>query len=219
MISKTEPSMKIISTNVAEETIIKWRGKNVKTGIFKKPTAEPIFLGKEDVRGDAVSDRKDHGGIFKACYLFSANYYPYWNSLYPNLDWTYGMFGENLTVSNLDETQLVIGDVYKIGNARIKITQPREPCYKFGVKFGTQKVLKQFIQHGCPGTYVSVLEEGTVSVDDFMTLEDRPKNSLTTSEFFELFYAKEKNQELLKLVLDNDALPQKLKLHMAKYVS
>lgn len=210
--------MKIISTNIAEPTIIKWRGKNVTTGIFKKPTTQPIYLGKEDVKGDEVSDRKHHGGIFKACYLFSADHYDYWKNLYPNLDWTYGMLGENLTVSGLDETQIYIGDIYKIGEALVQITQPREPCYKFGVKFGTQKVLKQFIEHGFPGTYIRVLEEGFIEWGDDIKLVQRAEKSLTISQFHELLYAKQKNQEHLRLAIQNEAIPiskrEKLKSYL-----
>jgi MOSC domain-containing protein YiiM len=210
--------MKIISTNIADPTIIKWRGKNVTTGIFKKPTAQPIYLGKENVRGDEVSDRKHHGGIFKACYLFSADHYDYWKNLYPNLDWTFGMLGENLTVEGLDETRMYIGDIYKIGEAQVQITQPREPCYKFGVKFGTQSVLKQFIEHGFPGTYVSVLEEGFVEMGDDVKLVQRAEKSLTISQFHELLYAKQKNQEHLRLAIQNEAIPiskrEKLKSYL-----
>jgi len=158
--------MKVISTNIAQPTNFIWQGKEVRTGIYKKPTDVPIYLGKEDVRGDEVSDRRVHGGEYKACYLFSANHYPYWRELYPNLDWTFGMLGENITVENLNEKELFIGDIYKLGNAQVQITIPREPCFKFAHKFGTEAVLHQFIDHGYSGTYVRVLEEGEVKTGD-----------------------------------------------------
>ncbi|MGJ8592372.1 MAG: MOSC domain-containing protein [Aquaticitalea sp.] len=210
--------MRIISTNIAKPTTIIWNDKEVTTGIYKKPTNRPICLGKTDVKGDEVSERKHHGGIFKACYLFSSDHYDYWKKRYPELDWTFGMLGENLTVSGLDETQIYVGDIYKIGGAIIQITQPREPCYKFGVKFGTQKVLKQFIEHGCPGTYASVLKEGYVNVGDELELVKSAKNSLTTAQFFELLFAKAKNQEHLQLAIQNESIPlskrEKLKAYL-----
>lgn len=201
--------MQILSTNIGKPTTILWRGKQVQTGIYKTPTNKPIYLGKHDVKGDIVSDRKVHGGEFKACYLFSANLYSYWQNLYSDLNWEYGMLGENLTVSGLDETQIHIGDIYKVGEALVQITQPRQPCFKFGVKFGTQKVLKQFIEHGYPGTYVKVLEEGYVTKDDTFTLLEKAQNSLTVHQFFSLLYAKTKDQNLLKLAINNQALPQR----------
>jgi len=207
--------MQIISTNIAKPTTILWRGKNVTTGIYKTPTNQPIYLGKKQVKDDEVSDRKHHAGFYKACYLFSADNYPYWKSLYPDLDWNWGMFGENLTVSGLDETKICIGDIYKIGNALIQITQPREPCFKFGIKFGTQHVLKQFIAHGRPGTYVRVLEEGYVKTGDYLDLVEKANNSITTAQFFELLFAKQKNIQHLKLVLENEALPLKKRIKLS----
>lgn len=199
--------MKITSTNIAQAKSITWNNKQEKTGIFKEPTTEPIYLGKEDVKGDEVSNREVHGGEYKACYLFSLEQYPYWKNLYPNLDWKYGMFGENLTISGLDETNLIIGSIYEVGNALIEITQPREPCYKFGLKFGDQQVLKQFIEHGYPGTYVRVLKEGTVKKGDDLTLIKTPENRLTTFDFFKLLYSKNKDKDLLKLAVNNVAIP------------
>lgn len=199
--------MQILSTNIARPTTINWGGKQVHTGIYKMPTSQSIYLGKHDVKGDTVSDRKVHGGEYKACYLFSEEHYSYWQNLYPNLKWDYGMLGENLTVSGLDETQLHIGDIYKVGEASVQITQPREPCYKFGVKFGTQNVLKQFIDHGYPGTYVRVLKEGYVTKGDVFNLVEKSQYSITVHQFFNLLYAKSKDQNLINLAINNDALP------------
>jgi len=199
--------LKIISTNIAKPVTITWNEKQITTGIYKKPTNTSIYLGKEGVHGDEVSNKKVHGGEFKACYLFAAEEYQYWQNLYPNLDWTWGMFGENLTVSGLDETETHIGDIYKVGNALVQITQPREPCFKFGVKFGSQNVLKQFIENGYPGTYIRILEEGFVKNEDTFLLVKKAKNSLTVAQYFNLIFSKEKNSELIELAIKNDALP------------
>ncbi|WP_372758048.1 MOSC domain-containing protein [Mariniflexile sp.] len=210
--------MQVIATNLAKPTTIIFAGQEETTGIYKTPTNQPIYLGKDIVKDDEVSDRENHSGEFKACYLFSANQYPYWKNLYPNLNWNYGMFGENLTVSDLDETKIHIGDIYKLGSALVQITQPREPCYKFGVKFGTQKVLKQFVKHGFPGTYVRILEEGYVKTGDHFQLIEKAKNSLTTAQFFKLLFSENKNQKHLKLALNIDALPQYKRDKMLDYI-
>jgi len=210
--------MKITSTNIAKPTIIEFNGQKVTTGIYKTPTHHPIYLSKELVKGDEVSDRKYHGGEYKACYLFSENEYSYWKKHYPNLHWDWGMFGENITVNGLDETKLQIGDIYKMGSALVQITQPREPCYKLGVKFGNQQVLKQFIAHGRPGTYVRVLEEGFVQTNDTLTLVEPAKNSISTTDFYTLLFAKEKNHEHIKRILNNDSLPLKKREGLKKYL-
>ncbi|TYA62884.1 MOSC domain-containing protein, partial [Seonamhaeicola marinus] len=192
--------------------------KKITTGIYKKPTSTPIYLGKTDVKDDEVTDRKHHGGTFKACYLFSAEEYNYWKELYPNLDWNWGMFGENLTVEGLNEKTLVIGNIYKVGNALVQVTQPREPCFKFGVKFGTQDVLMQFINRGLPGTYIRVLQEGTVKVGDTFKLIETSKNNLTTAQFFNLLYQKNKDKKLVELAIKNTALPESKRNKLSKFI-
>jgi MOSC domain-containing protein YiiM len=199
--------MKVISTNIGKPTEVEWNGKIIETGIFKYPTSDPIFLQKEDVVNDTISDRKHHGGIYKACYLFSSDNYGFWKEKYPDLDWDWGMFGENLTITGLDESQIRIGNIYKIGNALVQVTQPREPCFKLGIRFKNQEVLKQFITHEKPGTYVKILEEGYVTTDDSVELIEESENPLTVKQFYQLLYMRKKDEELVKLAIENTALP------------
>ena len=199
--------MKVISTNIGRPTPIVWNGKQTTTGIFKSPVDEPLLLETESVAKDTIADRKVHGGVFKACYLFSADHYPYWKEKYPHLEWDWGMFGENLTIQGLDESQLRIGSIYRLGTALVQISQPREPCYKLGIRFGDQGILKQFIDHGRPGTYIRVLEPGTVSKGDSMELVTASESPLTIAQFYELLFAKEKDQHVLQQALHNEALP------------
>ena len=210
--------MQIVSTNIAKPTTILWNGKTQTTGMYKNPIKTGIYLEKEDVKGDEVTDRKHHGGVFKACYLFSEDHYDYWKNLYPNIDFNYGIFGENLTVKGLDETKISVGDIYKIGTALVQVTQPREPCFKLGIRFGTQTILKQFINHARPGTYVRVLEEGLIKPGDKMTLVQAAKNSLTTTQLFTLIFAKQKDQSQLALIRDNDALPLKKRQKLTAFI-
>ncbi|SFJ06375.1 MOSC domain-containing protein [Olleya namhaensis] len=210
--------MQITSTNIAKPTTIEWNGKKQTTGMYKNPIDTGINLEKEDVKGDEVSDRKHHGGIFKACYLFSEDHYDYWKNLYPNIDFNYGIFGENLTVKGLDETKIRVGDIYKIGTALVQVTQPREPCFKLGIRFGTQTILKQFIKHARPGTYVRVLEEGLVKPGDHMLLVQAATNSLTTAQLFTLLFSKQKDQSQLALIIDNDAIPLKKRQKLAAFI-
>ncbi|WP_255535193.1 MOSC domain-containing protein [Cellulophaga sp. E16_2] len=200
--------MKVISTNLGKSTTILWNGKEEQTGIYKYPTSEAIQLLNEDVANDTVIDRKHHGGVNKACYLYSADQYPYWKNLYPNLGWDWGMFGENLTIEGLDESELRIGDTYKLGTALVQITQPREPCYKLGIRFNDSKIIKQFVTHNYPGTYVKVLETGTVTTGDDMILISQSKNSLTINQYYQFLFAKTKDPEVIQLILSNDTLPE-----------
>lgn len=198
--------MEIISTNIAKPTKVSWRGRDITTGIYKKPVQEAIFLGKEDVRNDAVIDRKHHGGEFKACYLFGSDYYPDWKIKFPHLNWEWGMFGENLTIEGLDEATLHIGASYKLGNSTVQITEPRQPCYKLGIRFGTQLVIKEFINYGHPGTYVKILEEGEVKKGDHLTPIASDNNAITIKQYNELVNSKHKDPELIKLAIANEGI-------------
>ena len=200
--------MKVISTNLGKPITFEWNGKEEQTGIFKYPTQEKLFLTKNDVSKDTVIDRVHHGGTNKACYLFSSDYYAYWKQEYPQLSWDWGMFGENLTIENMDESVIRVGNIYKIGEALIQVSQPREPCYKLGIRFNDQKILKKFITHNHPGTYVKILEEGAVKAGDEMKLVESSTNALTVQQFYELMFSKEKSPELLQLFMDNPAVPQ-----------
>ena len=179
--------MKVVSTNIGEPKTIVWHGQEVQTGIYKEAVSWPILLGNEDVETDRVIDRKHHGGKDKACYLYSADHYKYWAKFYPELDMPPGMFGENLTVEGLHEAKINIGDTFRIGGALVQATQPRQPCYKLGIRFGTQKMVKQFIDSGFPGVYVRVIQNGTVKTGDELILIEK-KNSLSIQKVNELLY-------------------------------
>lgn len=186
--------MKVISVNIGEKQTVTWRGKSVDTGIFKYPT-DKITLGATDVARDHVVDRRFHGGIDKACYLYDADTYSHWKEKYPNLEWNWGMFGENVTLADLDESNVFIGSRYQLGTALVEVSQPRQPCFKLGIRFGTQKILKQFIQHGRPGVYVRVLKPGEVKPGDTMTLLEKGSN-ISIQDVFLLLYGLHPNPGL-----------------------
>jgi len=205
--------MKIISTNIAPPKTILWKGKKRHTGIFKKPVKQ-IFLGKTDVENDSVIDRKYHGGIDKACYLYSINHYNFWKEKYPNLDWGWGMFGENLSIEGLDETKLFIGDTFKVGNAIIQISEPRLPCSTLGIRFETQKIVKEFTNSTFCGAYTRVLQNGTVKPNDKLILIEQEQN-IKLSELYKLLTTDKKNTDLIQKALVepsiSDEIKQKLK--------
>lgn len=177
--------MRIISTNLGERIKIDYKGKVVETGIFKKQVSKPIVLGLEDVEGDAVVDRKYHGGVDQAVYAYCEEHYHFWRKKFPEADWEYGMFGENLTVSDLEETQVHVGDQYKVGKVIIEVTKPREPCMKLGIRFGTQKVLKDFWNSSKSGVYFKVLQVGAVEEGDEFELIARDVSKPTIAEVYD----------------------------------
>jgi MOSC domain-containing protein YiiM len=210
--------MRVISTNIGEPTKIFWNGSHTNTGIFKYPVDTAINLDFEHVTNDTIADRRVHGGIHKACYLFSADQYPYWKKKYPHLNWDWGMFGENLTVEGLDEATLRIGNIYKLGSTLVQVSQPREPCYKLGIRFENQGILKEFIAHEHPGAYLRLLETGLVQKGDVLELIEESNNALTIQQYFHLLYAKVKDPLILALAIENEALPEYKRLRLRRYV-
>lgn len=201
--------MKVVSTNTGKKRVVEWQGKSVETGIYKTPTSSGIELAPTHVIEDEIADTRVHGGIDKACYLYSADHYAYWKALHPNLDWSYGMFGENLTVEGFDETQVMIGDTYAVGEAIIQITEPRQPCFKLGIKFNTQEVLKQFINTTYSGVYSKILQTGSVASGDGLTLLERNKHAPTVSEVFMAIFNKTTDPTVLDKILNDPALQAK----------
>ncbi len=176
--------MKVISLNIGERTEVNWKGKIYETGIFKTGVSGPIFLGKEDVDGDTVVDRKYHGGIDQAVYAYGQNHYDYWKALYPKLDMHNGFFGENLTVSNLDETSIHVGDIYELGETIIQVTKPRQPCVKLGIRFNDPAVIKQFWNTSKSGVYFKIVQSGKVARKDEFKLIEKATNSPSIAEVF-----------------------------------
>lgn len=209
--------MEVIATNIARESTISWNGKEQQTGIYKYAVDTFITLEELAVSGDIIGNPKVHGGLFKACYLFAKEEYEFWKPLYPELKWHWGVFGENLTVSGLDESKLRIGDQYRVGESLIQITQPREPCFKLGIRFNDQGIIKKFIERRRPGTYVQVLENGKVRAGDKLKLERRSEDTLTVQQCFSLRYAKDKDPALLESVLSHNSLPDTFKKSFRKH--
>lgn len=177
--------MKVVSINIGEKKKIEYKNKVIETGIFKYPVNYPVFLEKEEIEGDTISDRKYHGGVNQAVYGYSLRHYDYWKLIYPNLDWTFGMFGENLTIDDLDENKINVGDVFKLGDATIEATLQRNPCFKLGIRFNDMKIVKQFWKTSMCGVYFKVLQTGSIQTGDKLSLIKKNYNSSTISELFE----------------------------------
>jgi len=208
--------MQVISTNIAQPTTIEWRGQEIQTGIYKYAVETPVYLGKEDVENDHVLDRRYHGGIDKACYLYSADHYPFWKSRFPGQEWKWGMFGENLTISGLNESEIHIGDRFQIGEAVVQVSQPRQPCFKLGVRFADQSVVDDFWNSPFPGVYVRVLQAGNVQKGDELYLIDRNTESLSIKQVFSVFRLDRTNYELMRKAIAEPFLAESCRRDIQK---
>lgn len=142
----------------------------VVTGIFKEAVTGRVAVRRLNLEGDRQADLSVHGGSEKAVYAYPAEYYPFWQEQFPEMELPWGMFGENLTVAGLLDETVHIGDCFQVGSAHLVVTQPRLPCYKLGLKFGRDDILKRFLQSELTGFYFAVLKEGEVAAGDPISL-------------------------------------------------
>lgn len=210
--------MKVISTNIGAKKTILWKGKTYVTGIEKHPVEDGIKLGLEDVEGDIVQDRKYHGGVDKACYLFSIDQYDFWKNTYPKLEFHHGMFGENLTVEGFNEQQICIGDQFKIGDAIVEVSEPRQPCATLNARFQKSDVIKQFIQHGYCGAYLRIIQPGLIRANDSLELLHQDELKLSLFEIFDALYSKENHSiERIQTIINDSKIGIDCKNNLRKF--
>src|SRR5215469_13114245 len=135
--------MKIVSVNAGMPREILWKGMTVQTAIFKEPVQGPVMIDKLNLAGDRQADLTVHGGEEKAVYAYPVEHYAYWRQELPDVSFSWGMFGENLTTEGVREDSLCIGDRLKIGSAVLMVTQPRIPCYKLALRFDFDDMIKR----------------------------------------------------------------------------
>ena len=178
--------MKVVALNVGLPRAVEWKGKPVSTGIFKEPVTGRIALKALDFDGDGQADLSVHGGPNKAVYVYPAEHYAYWRRELPDQPLPWGTFGENLTTEGLrEDTQ--IGDRFRIGSAEVMATQPRLPCYKLGLRFGRDDIVKRFLASGRTGFYFKVIVEGDVGAGDAIVPAGRATDSMPVSEITRLY--------------------------------
>jgi MOSC domain-containing protein YiiM len=182
--------MKVISVNAGLPREVIWHGINVTTGIFKQPVEGRVAVRKLDLDGDRQADLSVHGGEDKAVYCYPFSHYDYWTRELPGRQLPMGMFGENLTTDGLLEDSVHIGDRFSIGSAEVIVTQPRLPCYKLGVRFQADEMVKRFLASGRTGFYFAVTREGEVGAGDDIKLIAREPNLVPISEITRVYIAK-----------------------------
>ncbi|MBE2247278.1 MAG: MOSC domain-containing protein [Candidatus Competibacteraceae bacterium] len=203
-------------TNKSRPRSIEYAGKEETTGYYKEPQADGIWLSADGVIGDTVYDKVHHGGENKSCYLYGTENYAYWESRFPALKFEPGMFGENLTVDGLKESEIWIGDIYRIGDAKVQVTQPRQPCYKMGIRFNDDGMPDQFRRSRYPGIYVKVLEAGHVKPGDKMQMLEQGASGLSVAAIFALLYAEQADEEMIQKAIQDSVLPEKMKQYILK---
>jgi MOSC domain-containing protein YiiM len=187
--------VKLLSVNVSQPTEIAHGRGTVSTGIFKEPVAGRIMLRALNLDGDGQADLANHGGIHRAAYAYSIENYDYWRRELGRADLGFGQFGENFTVRGMVEDDVHIGDVFRVGDALVEVTQPRPPCFKLGIKMGMARFPKLFLASGRVGFYLRVLDEGEVGAGDVFERVESDPERVTVREMSHLLFFDPENLE------------------------
>ena len=182
--------MKLVSVNVGLPLEVTWHGKIVTTGIFKEPVEGRVRLRKLNLDGDRQADLTVHGGEHKAVYCYPVEHYAYWKKELPGRDLPMAMFGENFNTEGLLEGSAHLGDRFSVGSAEVVVTQPRLPCYKLGVRFQADDMVKRFLASARTGFYLAVTCEGEVGAGDEINPLTRDPHAVPVSEITRLYVAK-----------------------------
>jgi MOSC domain-containing protein YiiM len=200
--------MRLLSINVGLPRDVDWRGRTVRTSIFKSPALGRVRVTRLNLEGDQQSDLSVHGGIEKAVYAYPSEHYAFWREELPGVDLPWGAFGENFTTEALLEGSVRIGDRLRVGSAEFVVTQPRMPCFKLGIRLGRPDMVKRFQRSGRSGFYLAVIQEGEVTAGDSFEWIARDEAGVTVAAVVNLYTADAANQDLLRRVSELPALPE-----------
>jgi MOSC domain-containing protein YiiM len=167
-----------------------------RTAFFKYPVEGPRWLGSINVDGDDQAARPNHGGPEKAALAYGARHYDQWRAEYPDLNLGYGAFAENFDIDGLTEHDVCIGDVFRIGEAIVQVTQPRSPCWKITRRWRTPKLSFRVQETGRTGWYLKVLQEAEVEAGMEVELSERPHPEWTIARCNELMHVLKNERDL-----------------------
>ncbi len=141
-------------------------------------------------------------------YVYPLQHYEYWRRELPELDYPWGSFGENFTIDGIDEASVSIGDEFRVGGAKVVVTEPRMPCSKLGIRFGRADMVKRFLSSQRTGFYFGVVEEGPVQAGDDVELLNKHPDQLFVADVTRLYSTERTNEKLLQKAISVSALPQ-----------
>jgi MOSC domain-containing protein YiiM len=188
--------MKVVSLNVALPSMQRYDGREVLTGGAKRPVSRAM-LRYENFEGDGQGDQVNHGGPDKAVCVYPLDHYPHWEKELGR-ELPPGAMSENLTVSGALEKEVCIGDVFRVGEATVQVSQPRMPCYKLAGKNGERLLAKWVSRTGHTGFYTRVLSEGMVNADDAFELVERHPDRISVADVNDVIYERSRDFMLIE---------------------
>lgn len=203
--------MQVVSVNIGRAQKWDTSKRSGKTGIYKMPVAEPAAVTTLGIRGDAVCNKKHHGGPDQAVYVYGAPDYAWWSEKLGH-ELSPGTFGENLTFSELESASLSIGDRFQVGAVLLEVTAGRIPCATLARRMEDTSFVKQFNEAERPGVYCRVLQEGGIQVGDTVTYQPYSGETITVMELQHNFYRRSDEATLRRIL----AAPIAIRARIAK---
>lgn len=179
--------MKITSINIGKAQPID--NKSGSTGIYKNPTSDPVTVNKLGLHGDTIVDTKHHGGVDQAIYIYGVPDYDWWSEEIKR-ELPAGIFGENITISDLVSSELCIGDTLTMGTVILQVTSPRIPCATFAKRMDDPKFVKKFVNGERYGAYCRVLQTGTIQVGDAVEIHPYDGDRIPLNYLADVYYSK-----------------------------
>ena len=192
--------------NVGLPVEIDARGGRVLTGIYKHPAPGRVRVGRLGLAGDGQADLSAHGGLHKAVYAYSSANVSFWQRELGRPDLGPGFFGENLSLADAPDEKVHVGDVFRTGTALLRVTQPREPCFKLALKIGMPDFPKRFLRSGRVGFYLEVIEEGELAAGDSVVLERADPARMSILEVTRIMHFSPRDLEGARRALAVEAL-------------
>src|SRR6266436_8320057 len=196
----------LLSVNVGLPRDVPWQGKTVYTGVWKQPVPGPVMVRRLNIDGDGQGDTNGHGGEQRAVLVYQIQSYEHWQRHFGREDFSYGQFGENLTVDGLPDDEVCIGDRYGIGEAEFEVTQPRVTCYRVGLRLGAPELSALLVSHHRPGFYMRVLREGRIRAGDRIVKARTGPGALSVAEVDALLYLPGRDRAKLRAAVRIPAL-------------
>lgn len=194
-------SASLVSLNVGKPIALAHGSKEVLSGIIKQPSAQPLALSLTGLEGDGQGDLVNHGGPDKAVCAYFEQRYPYWRSEFDK-PFHFGAFGENFTLSEWTEDDLCIGDIVQAGETVLQVSQPRQPCFKLGIRHELPELPVQVQLTGYTGFYFRVLQEGRVKAGTALSIAQRHPARITIAEANRIMYKDKEDQDGIRALLE-----------------
>jgi len=208
--------MKLLSVNVGLPATSPWRGGLLRSAIHKRPVSGRVRLGRHNLEGDGQADLQHHGGPHQALYACAQEHYAWWARRLERDDLQPGHFGENLTIRGLLEDEVCIGDVYRVGDTLLQVSQPRIPCHKLAYRLGRPDFVQEFIEAQRSGRYLRVLQTGQLGAGGCGTLVEREAQPMSVRAVFRLRLLQRDDDEARARAARLHALSPEWREHFAK---